>query len=287
MSLEQARQAQASAARTRREREAPTEYVIRDGRIQPSVRTVDWKWPLAGAVAILGAGVVIGWLILGDDHAPAAPGEPVAGYDPPRETMTMDTGLDTSREQFTTAAPTTPAPATAAQATPGPAMQVTPEPEPEPEPAPPTAAQAAPAPAAQARPEPEPEAARIGAPISPGIDYEPGITDARVARAQVTTAVVGREPVDTLGPVLVGTGEDIQTYYFFTELRSLAGQRVRHRWIAGDRVQAEIPFDVGEAWRWRVFSSKRMLAGMAGPWRVQVMTGDDTVIYDYAFEFQP
>ncbi len=127
----------------------------------------------------------------------------------------------------------------------------------------------------------------VGARLDPQADFEAGVTDARVARAQVTTAVVGREPVDSLGPVLAGNGEDIQTYYFFTELRSLAGQRVRHRWIAGDRIQAEIPFDVGEAWRWRVFSSKRLLASMAGPWRVQVVTEDGAVIHDYAFEFQP
>lgn len=113
------------------------------------------------------------------------------------------------------------------------------------------------------------------------------IIDSRVARGQLTTAVDSREPVDYLGTQIIGTGEDLQTYYFFTELRRLAGQRVRHRWIHQDQVIAEIPFNVGGAWRWRVYSSKTFLATMSGQWQVQVVLNDDTVIHSIPFTYTP
>lgn len=188
--------------------------------------------------------------------------------------------------------------------------------EPATEPPPVETAAAAPPPAALSEPAAQPEstpvrtaaaavdtrATAIAPPTSAPVDAPAGVigsrltaaadvalleTDPRVARAAITTDVVEREPVDRLGPVIVGDGTDLQALYFFTELRQLQGQRVRHRWIAGDRIQAEVPFEVGGAWRWRVYSSKRLLASQAGPWRVQVVLDDGTVVYSFPFEFQP
>ncbi|NND59054.1 MAG: DUF2914 domain-containing protein [Gammaproteobacteria bacterium] len=150
--------------------------------------------------------------------------------------------------------------------------------------------QPAPAQVTQAAPTTRPDSSAndvIGRRVVAGIDYEPGIRDPRIARAQLTTDVANREPVDQLGPVVEGNGQELQRFAFFTELRDLQGERIRHRWIAGDRIQAEISFNVGEAWRWRVFSRKQLLASLAGEWRVQVVTADDSVIYDYSFEFAP
>ncbi|NNF61436.1 MAG: DUF2914 domain-containing protein [Gammaproteobacteria bacterium] len=113
------------------------------------------------------------------------------------------------------------------------------------------------------------------------------LLDGRVARGNLTTAVVQREPVDDLGNTLFGNGSDLQQFYFFTELRELAGQRVVHRWVQGDDILAEIPFNVGEAWRWRVYSSKTFIPSMAGDWRVQVALEDGTVIYSLPFTFTP
>ena len=113
------------------------------------------------------------------------------------------------------------------------------------------------------------------------------ITDSRVARGVLTTAVVEREPIDDLGASIVGNGTDLQTYYFFTELRQLAGQQVRHRWVHRDGVVAEVPFNVGEAWRWRVYSSKTFIPSMSGDWQVQVVLEDDTVIHTIPFTFIP
>ncbi|MBT8132349.1 MAG: DUF2914 domain-containing protein, partial [Gammaproteobacteria bacterium] len=111
------------------------------------------------------------------------------------------------------------------------------------------------------------------------------LVDSRVARGRLTSAVEQREPVDDLGSTIMGSGAAEQQYYFFTELRELAGQRVRHRWIYNDRVVAEVPFNVGEAWRWRVYSSKTFLPSMTGRWHVQVVLEDNSIIYSLPFTF--
>lgn len=133
----------------------------------------------------------------------------------------------------------------------------------------------------------DPAPSIAGTPVALAADIGLLDDDPRVARAALTSAVVEREPVDALGPLVLGDGGDLQTFYFFTELRQLAGQSVRHRWIAAGRIQAEVPFAVGDAWRWRVYSSKRLLRSQAGDWRVQVVLDDGAVIYSYPFEYRP
>ena len=46
----------------------------------------------------------------------------------------------------------------------------------------------------------------------------------RVARAQLTREVRQREPIDDLGARVALTGEEVQTVYFFTDLRGLTGR---------------------------------------------------------------
>ena len=67
---------------------------------------------------------------------------------------------------------------------------------------------------------------------------ESPVPDAYVARAQFTTDIVDREPVDQV----VSVGEDQRTIYFFTDLRNLQGRTVTHRWeFEGQVMQEELP----------------------------------------------
>ncbi len=88
----------------------------------------------------------------------------------------------------------------------------------------------------------------------------------KVARAQFTTAVVEREPVDEI--VLLDGGAD--HIYFFTELKFLQGRTIVHRWEYGGKVQAEVAFEVGGP-RWRVYSRKTLLPTQRGDWTVVVV----------------
>lgn len=90
-----------------------------------------------------------------------------------------------------------------------------------------------------------------------------------VARAQFTSGIENREPVDELQSI----GLDSREVVFFTELRDLEGRAVAHRWIHEGETQAVVDFDVGGP-RWRVWSSKDLIPQMQGQWTVEVV--DDT-----------
>ena len=116
---------------------------------------------------------------------------------------------------------------------------------------PPTTPAAAPAPAA-----------------TPTDTAAPAAQGGSVARGVFTSAVTDREPTDTI----TSLSNDATNIMFFTELQGLQGQTVIHRWEHGDKVMAEIKFDVGSA-RWRVFSSKRLDPSWTGEWKVSVIDG--------------
>lgn len=97
----------------------------------------------------------------------------------------------------------------------------------------------------------------------------PAAGEPAVARAQFTSGIVEREPVDALERASTGDGR----VRFFTELRGLAGETVVHRWEHGGRVMAEVPIAVG-AERWRAWSSKRILPAWTGVWQVSVVSDD-------------
>jgi hypothetical protein len=95
---------------------------------------------------------------------------------------------------------------------------------------------------------------------------ESPVPDAYVARAIFTTDIVDREPVDQV----VSVGPDLESIYFFTDLRNLQGRTVKHRWEFEGQFMGEIEFQVGGA-RWRVYSKKTLIPGQKGKWTVLVL----------------
>ncbi len=103
----------------------------------------------------------------------------------------------------------------------------------------------------------------------------------RVSRAQFTTAIRDREPVDDL--VVLEAPED--HIYYFSELRGLKGHHVVHRWIHDGRVLAEVGFDV-KGDRWRVFSRKTLLPDQTGRWTVEVVDQSGWPLRASQFEYR-
>lgn len=105
-----------------------------------------------------------------------------------------------------------------------------------------------------------------------------------LARAQFTTDIDGREPVDAVQRLT--TGHD--RVYFFTELRGLEGRAVTHRWMHDGNVEATVDFEVGGP-RWRVWSSKDLLPQWTGAWTVVVVddTGERLGLETFIYAEQP
>lgn len=101
-----------------------------------------------------------------------------------------------------------------------------------------------------------------------------------VARAQFTSGIDQREPVDEVTIL----SNNINKIYFFSELRDLQGETVTHRWSFAGKVMAEVSFNVGGP-RWRVNSSKALLPGWIGDWTVSVVDGSGEIVADYRFQY--
>lgn len=97
--------------------------------------------------------------------------------------------------------------------------------------------------------------------------------EAEVSRAQFTTAVLDREPVDELSAIDSGADK----IFFFTELRHMEGTTVTHRWSLNGSVMAEVSFNV-RASRWRVYSNKSLLPEWRGDWVVDIVDDKGAVI---------
>ena len=101
-----------------------------------------------------------------------------------------------------------------------------------------------------------------------------------LARAAITTAVVNREPRDTLTSI----ANDKDRLYYFTELKDMAGQAVTHRWEHNGKVMSEVKFDVGAS-RWRVYSSKTLDPTWTGDWKVSVIDANGATIGENTFSY--
>lgn len=126
-------------------------------------------------------------------------------------------------------------------------------------------------------------AAQAVEPPSPAApDTAPQTPAGEVARAVFTSAVLDREPVDSI----LTLGDDETHVYCFTELRGLAGQRVTHRWEYEGQVMAEVGFEVG-GWRWRVWSRKNLRPEWRGQWQVSVLDQDGRVLLQRSLRYEP
>ena len=102
----------------------------------------------------------------------------------------------------------------------------------------------------------------------------------RVARSTLTSGIVRHEPRDSV----LSLGSNERKIYYFTELRGMKGKTAIHRWQYEGKVMAEIRFKVkGE--RWRIWSSKNLVPGWTGAWKVSVVGEDGKVLATNDFSY--
>ncbi len=102
-----------------------------------------------------------------------------------------------------------------------------------------------------------------------------------VARAQFTSGIQDHEPIDDLTSLT----NDKTHLFYFTELKDLAGQTVKHRWEHDGNVMAEVPFQVSGN-RWRVWSSKNLDPSWLGEWKVSVVDGNGATLSVNTFTYR-
>jgi len=135
--------------------------------------------------------------------------------------------------------------------------------------APPAAA----APAQPAATQPAKTAPAAATPAATAAQPAAAVSSGTVARAQFTSDVQNREPVDKLTSLL----NDKKQVYFFSEIKDGANSRVTHRWEYQNKTVHELGFDIGGN-RWRVYSSVNVLPEQTGDWKVTVLDQSGAVL---------
>ena len=108
---------------------------------------------------------------------------------------------------------------------------------------------------------------------------------AQVSRAQFTSGIKAREPIDNVKKTFYSDGLKSKRLYYFTELHGMKGDSIIHRWDHQGRTIANVTFDISGD-RWRVYSSKNLPSSMKGQWNVVVTDASgnplvsDSFIYD-------
>lgn len=108
-----------------------------------------------------------------------------------------------------------------------------------------------------------------------------GLHAGEVARAQFTTDVIDREPVDKIEQL----DSSVNQVRYFSELRDLNGQTVTHQWVYNDQVMFEKSFTPGGD-RWRVWSSKTLQPGWSGIWYVHTLDADGNRLNSSNFTYR-
>jgi len=102
-----------------------------------------------------------------------------------------------------------------------------------------------------------------------------------VARAQFTSAIQDREPVDKVTKLL----NDKTSIYYFSEIKDAPNQKVTHRWEHDGKVVHEMSFDIGGE-RWRVYSNKTLDPNQTGEWKVTVVDANGGTLGTNTFTYE-
>ena len=90
-------------------------------------------------------------------------------------------------------------------------------------------------------------------------------SEGSVSRAQFTTQVKDREPVDQV----LMLSNMVKTISFFTDIRNMDGKTITHIWEHEGKLVSQKEFEIKGS-RWRVYSEKALDPSMTGLWSVTV-----------------
>lgn len=111
------------------------------------------------------------------------------------------------------------------------------------------------------------------------------LVTAKVVRAQLTSAIRQREPVDDIRRISLA-GQPSRAIFLFLHLRDLTGETIRVDWFFQDKPVAQVLLPVGNN-DWRTHASKMLNARRLGNWRVTVKDASGGLLAEFSFEVTP
>jgi len=116
-------------------------------------------------------------------------------------------------------------------------------------------------------------------------DRKKWIRSLKIKRAQFTSDIKNKEPVDNLTSPFFALRKEAYSIYFFTELKRLKGDTVTHIWKHKGQVKSNKEFEV-RGNRWRVYTSKLLNMSMLGQWDVLVVDSSGRILEQKSFELK-
>jgi len=105
---------------------------------------------------------------------------------------------------------------------------------------------------------------------------------AGVSRAQLTSAINRREPVDDIRKISL-TGQPSRSIFLFLHLQDLAGETIQVNWFFQNRSIAKVLLKVGNR-DWRTYSSKILNTRRLGNWKVTAQDSSGNLLVEFPFE---
>lgn len=107
---------------------------------------------------------------------------------------------------------------------------------------------------------------------------------AEVTRAQLSSDIIAKEPIDDLGTLFFGDANQINKVFYFTQIENLNNEVIEHVWLLNGEEKARVELNIG-SFNWRTYSSKRLNSVLQGDWVIQVWH-QDTLLDEHAFTYQ-
>jgi len=111
--------------------------------------------------------------------------------------------------------------------------------------------------------------------------FSSAVAAGKVSRAQFTTGIIDREPVDQI----ITMSTERSEIKYFTELSDMQGENVTHQWVYKNQIMFEISFNV-DGPRWRVWSSMSLQPGWTGTWFVNTIDEHRTTLSSLSFQYR-
>ncbi|HET7315567.1 DUF2914 domain-containing protein [Salinisphaera sp.] len=106
-----------------------------------------------------------------------------------------------------------------------------------------------------------------------------------VARAQLTTGIENKEPVDRITGAFHSRHQPRRYLYYFTEVKGLSGETVTHRWWHEGLLMSKVTLPIGSN-SWRTYSAQKLTPSMTGAWQVVATDSQGHILSSTRFVYE-
>ena len=117
---------------------------------------------------------------------------------------------------------------------------------------------------------------------APAALADTGYVSEHLAQAQFTTRVKDRTPVDEITKL----SKDFRKVYFFTDVRTCKGCKIKHQWWYKGKMVSEVK-GKAKSDRYRWWTSKSLNDDMSGQWTVKVVIDGDVEFKETFVYYKP